>query len=131
MDVLEIVQTKMLDPQITLPTYLLAIEEVEQAIKNYCKIDKVPEELKFVEANMVVELIRYERAVTGQDSEDKSEEITIADVASISMGDTSISLGGKNTSSPITAAKKSHIPNLDEIVMNNTAQLNKFRRMVW
>jgi hypothetical protein len=26
---------------------------------------------------------------------------------------------------------KSHRPNLDQIVMNNKEQLNKFRRMVW
>jgi hypothetical protein len=122
MTALEIVVTKLGDN--TNPALCkLATEEVEQAIKNYCNIDKVPDELKFVWANMAIDLIRYEKAVKGNDTED----ISIADVASISMGDTSINLGGGGANS----AKKSHIPNLDQIVMNNKAQLNRYRRMVW
>lgn len=108
----------------------IAIEEVEQAIKNYCNIDKVPEELKFVTANMAVDLVRYEMAIVGENPEEL-EEISLADVSSIKIGDTSINLGNGSENAIADRARDSHNPNLDEIVMNNRAQLNRFRRMVW
>lgn len=103
--------------------YQVAIEEVEQAIKNYCNIDKVPEELKFVVANMAVDLIRYEQA-----AKDALEEISPTDISSIKIGDTSINLGKSSTTDSVHSRR---ISNVNKVVLNYTDQLNKFRRMVW
>ena len=35
------------------------VDEVEQSIKNYCNIDAVPEELKFVWISMVMDYFRW------------------------------------------------------------------------
>lgn len=129
MTVLEIVSTKT-NGKFDQATYLMAIEEVEQVIKNYCNIDKVPDELRFVWANMVLDLIRYEQAIHGENQEGLDEAST-SDIDSISMGDTSVSLGGGNQDNVVNRAKNSHNPNLDQIVMNYSQQLHRFRRMVW
>ena len=131
MTALEIIKVK--EPTLEIPdvTWLMAIAEVEQAIKNYCHIDKVPSELVFVVANMSVDLVRYQRATDPKTSA-AVDNVTAGDVSSISIGDTRITLGGEEKSSTTaTAARKAHIPNLDEIVMNNRLHLNQFRKMVW
>lgn len=131
MDVLQIVKLKEKSIQLVDSDWLLAIEEVEQAIKNYCNIDKVPEELKFVVANMVIDLVRYQKA-NDVEAGVELDNLGAGDIASISIGDTSIKLATNDeAASQSTAARKSHIPDLDEIVMNNRAHLNRFRRMVW
>lgn len=129
MTTLEIVDAK-LHNKVDDITCQLAVEEVEQAIKNYCKIDKVPDELKFVAANMAIDLIRYEQSITGENPEGL-EEISIADVSSIKIGDTSITLGKGTENTAVDRSRDSHKPNLDEVVLNYRAQLNAFRRMVW
>lgn len=129
MTVLEIVQAKLGESGASLsPLSLeLAIAEVEQAIKNYCSISSVPDALCFTWANMAVDLLRYELASSEGPNED--EEIDVGGVSSIRMGDTTINLGGANSS--YGRAINSHKANLDEIIMNHREQLHKFRRMVW
>ena len=129
MTLFEIVDAK-LHNKVDDVTCQLAIEEVEQAIKNYCHIDKVPEELKFVAANMAVDLIRYEQAITGENPEGL-EEIGVSDVSSIKIGDTTVSLGKGSENTITDRAKDSHQANLDEIVLNYKQELVRFRRMVW
>lgn len=129
MTLLEIVVAK-LHNKVDELTCQIAIEEVEQAIKNYCNIDKVPGELKFIAANMAVDLVRYERAIIGEDTEEL-DEISLSDVTAIKIGDTNISLGKGAESSVVDRAKDSHKPDLDKIVLNYKEQLNGFRRMVW
>lgn len=129
MTLLEIVVAKLHNKVDDL-TCQIAIDEVEQAIKNYCNIDKVPEELKFVAANMAVDLVRYEQAITGENPEGL-EEIGVSDVSSIKIGDTTVSLGKGSENTIIDRAKDSHKVNLDEIVFNYKQQLVGFRRMVW
>ena len=129
MTLLEIVVGK-LHNKVEELTCQIAIEEVEQAIKNYCNIDRVPEELKFVVANMAVDLVRYEQAIVGENPEGL-DEISLSDVSSIKIGDTSVNLGSGAESAVVDKAKDSHKANLDAVVMNYSQQLHRFRRMVW
>jgi hypothetical protein len=107
----------------------LSVKEVEQEIKNYCQIDKVPKELNFTWANMAVDLLRYQHAASGTAAE--AESFNLGDVSSLKIGDTSVNLGAGSATNAHNIAIKSHNPNLDDIVLNYRQQLNKFRRMVW
>lgn len=128
MTVLEIVRAKIKDAAITELDIQLAISEVEEVIKNYCNIDTIPEALKFTWANMSVDLVRYQYE-SNISADDVLAGIDASDVSNLKIGDTQIALQGNN--SERSKILKSHRPNLDQIVMNNKEQLNRFRRMVW
>ena len=128
MTVLEIVRAKIKDTAITELDIQLAINEVEEVIKNYCNIDTIPEALKFTWANMSVDLVRYQYE-SNISADDVLAGIDASDVSNLKIGDTQIALQGNNSERSKTL--KSHRPNLDQIVMNNKEQLNRFRRMVW
>lgn len=133
MNVLEIVNIKTSNINISNAEKLLAIDEVEQAIKNYCNIDVVPDELKFTWANMSIDLLRYmyESNLPENDGDINGDAISTGDISSLKIGDTTINLGSGSSTNAHNLAIKSHYPNLDEIVMNNKAQLQRFRKMVW
>lgn len=128
MTVNEIVRTKIKNEAITELDIQLAINEVEEVIKNYCNIDTIPDALKFTWANMAVDLIRYQYE-SNIGADDVLAGIDVSDVSNLKIGDTQIALQGNN--SERSKILKSHRPNLDQIVMNNKEQLNRFRRMVW
>lgn len=128
MIILEIVRAKIKNEAITELDIQLAINEVEEVIKNYCNIDQVPEALKYTWANMTVDLVRYQYE-SNISADDVLAGIDASDVSNLKIGDTQIALQGNNSERGKTL--KSHRPNLDQIVMNNKQQLNKFRRMVW
>ena len=128
MTILEIVKAKIKDAAITELDIQLAISEVEEVIKNYCNIDTIPEALKFTWANMSVDLIRYQYE-SNISADDVLAGIDASDISNLKIGDTQIALQGNNSERSKTP--KSHRPNLDQIVMNNKQQLNRFRRMVW
>ncbi len=128
MTVNEIVRAKIKDEAITELDIQLAINEVEEVIKNYCNIDTIPEALKFTWANMSVDLVRYQYE-SNISADDVLAGIDASDVSNLKIGDTQIALQGNNSERGKTL--KSHRPNLDQIVMNNKEQLNRFRRMVW
>lgn len=128
MTILEIVQAKIKNEAITELDIQLAISEVEEVIKNYCSIDTIPEALKFTWANMSVDLVRYQYE-SNISADDVLAGIDASDVSNLKIGDTQIALQGNNSERGKTL--KSHRPNLDQIVMNNKEQLNRFRRMVW
>lgn len=130
MTILEILNVKFKGTGIDETSKMLAIEEVTQAVKNYCNIEKIPEQLNFVIANMSIDLLRYQSSVASADTLDINN-IGVTDISSLKIGDTSIQLGEGSPTNDKLIAKKSHVPNLDEIVMNNKEQLQKFRRMVW
>lgn len=111
----------------------LAVDEVEQVIRNYCNIcatDTIPVELNFTWANMAVDLLKYTTASNTADA-GSGTEVDSADVSSIKIGDTQISLGGAGSTNQRAAALKSHSATLDALTLNYRAQLNKFRRVVW
>lgn len=124
----EIARAKIKTANITETDILLAVEEVEQAIKTYCNLEELPIELMYTWANMAVELAKYEYYIYASPT---SETIDLNDVSSIDIGDTKVSLQGGNKSSEKGRAVGSHRPSLDDIVLDYKAQLNRFRRMVW
>ena len=128
MTVNEIVRAKIKNEAITELDIQLAVSEVEEVIKNYCNIDTIPDALKFTWANMSVDLVRYQYE-SNISADDVLAGIDASDVSNLKIGDTQIALQGNNSERGKTL--KSHRPNLDQIVMNNKEQLNRFRRMVW
>lgn len=106
----------------------LALQEVEQAIKNYCRIPEIPEALKYVWCNMSIDLLLYNHE-SNTTPDDVLEAFDPSDVSTIKVGDTSLSLGDKYRNNQRSRTLQSHQANLDEIVMNYKAQLNQFRRL--
>lgn len=104
----------------------LALEEVEQAIKNYCGIPQVPEALKYTWCNMSIDLLLYNYEVNTA-PDDVLDAFDASDVSTIKVGDTSVSLGDKYRNNQRSRTLQSHNSNLDDIVMNYKAQLNQFR----
>ena len=125
MTVLQILQTRF-DSNTKQETIELAIEEVEYVVKNYCNIDTIPEALKFTLANMTEDLIRYR--IASDTSQQGSGSIDNSQIHSLKIGDTTVTLGDGNSAS---RDLKSHTPDVDTVIMNYKAQLQKFRRMVW
>ena len=118
----------------------MLVEEVELSILNYCNIAEVPDALKFVWANMVVDYWRYLCELVSSNESSKSEtepgsSTTSTMVTSIREGDTQISFAADPKSS---SSNTSYVGNartmagvLDSIVLNYVDSLNKFRRIVW
>lgn len=107
---------------------MLALEEVEQAIKNYCSIPQVPEALKYTWCNMSIDLLLYNYEVNTT-SDDVLDAFDPSDVSTIKIGDTSLSLGDKYRNNQRSRTLQSHNADLDKIIMNYSAQLNQFRRL--
>ncbi len=128
MSILEIVSLKVKSLAIVESDIRIAIDEIEDVIKNYCNIKEVPEALKYTWANMTVDLVRYQYTMDmGEDND--LDDINLSDISNLKIGDTQISLQGNNSIK--SRILKGHYPNLDNIVLNYRNQLNKFRRMVW
>lgn len=107
----------------------MSIAEVEQAIKNFCNIDSIPEGLVYVWANMVVDMAMYNIEL-----EKGADEIilgALSNVESAKVGDTDVKLGEKSSSTERAKLLNAHIVNLDNIVMNYRDSLYKYRRLVW
>lgn len=131
-DIYHIIMMKM--PKCDLPELEIKcyIQEVEQAIKNYCLIPSVPKALYYTWANMTIDLLNYTIAINTETSETDTDitNILSGNFGTIAMGDTSWKQGEADMSSPYYRAITSHSPNLDDIVFNYRQQLNKFRR-IW
>lgn len=85
------------------------IEKVEDTIRNYCNIKKIPTELNNTVLSMSMELYR---------SENFGDEETGKDIKSIQVGDTTTTL---ETNNKIDISK--------ELLKNYKAQINSFRRL--
>lgn len=86
------------------------MEDVEETIKNYCNINKIPDELLHTAYRMAIDLYQYGNA--------GGEETPLA-VSSVSIGGTSTSF-----SNATDAIKETILSNYEE-------QLNRYRRLVW
>ncbi len=128
MTVFEIVSAKLNNEAITELDINMAIDEVGEEIKNYCNIDIIPDGLRYTWANMAIDLAKYQYEVNNP-VDDILDALDATDVSTLKIGDTQIALGGNN--SERAKALKSHRPNLDQIILNYKAQLNRYRRMVW
>ena len=96
----------------------LAMEEVEVAFKNYCNRNDIPARARFLLANLAVDLLKSQHAADGNDGSD----IPAGELGSITVDDVSLSFD---------ASKRSHVVNLDDILLNYREQLNQFRKMRW
>ena len=95
----------------------LAMEEVETAFKNYCSRYDIPDQARFLVANLAVDLLKSQHG-GGSDGSD----IPAGELGSITVDDVSLSFD---------ASKRSHVVNLDDILLNYREQLNQFRKMRW
>lgn len=113
----------------------LAIEEAEQTIKNYCSITTVPDALRFVVANMATDILRYVYVTSIKQTLDVPEkELSTADLGSIQMGDTNISIATTQSilaQSADNKALQSRKPSLDQLVYNYIDALNQYRTFRW
>lgn len=86
-DVFEIVAAKTGGLGVTQERVAFAIEEAEAFIKNYCRIDELPEEICFLHANMAVDIL-----VRGKYS--SAAESMPEGVSELRIGDTTVRLAG-------------------------------------
>ena len=132
-DVFDIIRAKRPNMDIDELHLGYSICEIEQKIKNYCHIPKVPKALYYTWANMVLDLLDYENAYNSSISkevDDTVESILSGNYGTIAMGDTSWKQGEIDMSNPNTKALLSHTANLDDLILNYTKDLNEFRR-IW
>lgn len=132
MEIYNIVSQKLNNKAIGQKAIELAIAEVTQEVLNYCRIDTIPDELKFTLANMSVDLARFQYETARDVSDvDVLDIIDPSAIKTIKEGDTTITVSGSlsEASSERAKALKSHLPNLDEIMFNYKSQLQKFREM--
>lgn len=94
-----------------------AVDEVEQAILNYCAISTVPDALRFTVVNMSIDLLRYN---IKQNSTTPQDALDVSQVSSVKIGDTTISVRGDDKGGN----------RVSQVLMNYTSQLNHFRR-IW
>lgn len=106
-----------------------AIDEVEQEILNYCSISEVPDALRFTVANMSIDLLEFEAEKNKLAASADLSEVDLADVSSLKVGDTSINIGESRQDGIRKSKLNSHKSNLDDILMNYRAQLNRYRRL--
>ena len=128
LELVKIIKQKYKKVEFTDDDILLCLQEVEQAIKNYCSIPEIPEALKYTWCNMSIDLLLYNHEVNTT-PEDVLEAFDPSDVSTIQLGDTKIMLGDKYRNNQRSRTLQSHNANLDDIVMNYKAQLNQFRRL--
>ena len=129
--VVAIIESKVDKTKIDNDTIVLGIDEVEQYIKNYCNIHSVPFALRYVMANMVVDLLNYQYYKLHPETADTTNpsSLSLGDISDIKVGDTQVKLGSWGSTDERSTALKAHTPQLDEVLFNYNAQLNQFRRL--
>lgn len=123
-----IVRTKFKKFEMTDDELNMKLEEVEQAILNYCMIPCVPYQLRFIWANMTIDLLNYEFE-RNRNPEDIDDGIDPGDISTIKLGDTTVTLGDKYRSNQRSQILQGHVASLDDITMNYQDQLNRFRKL--
>ena len=113
----DIIKAKTSGTELTDVEINLAMEEVEVAFKNYCNRCDIPDRARFLVANLAVDLLKSQHAGDGDGS-----DIPAGELGSITVDDVSLSFD---------ASKRSHVVNLDDILLNYREQLNQFRKMRW
>lgn len=113
MTVLDIVKAKLDNPPPD-ERLVVYIDEVGQAIKTFCNRDDIPDELRYVHANMVVDFIRLKQK-NAPDAEPA--------VQSIKEGDVQVAFAVPEKSQGETE--------VESIVHSYKSALYKFRKMRW
>lgn len=86
----------------------LAILRAEYMVKNYCNIDSIPQELIYIVADIVTDIIKEKYSIKESDN-----------IKSIQQGDTTISFNSKEEVSI----------SIEDIVRGYSRDLNKYRRL--
>ena len=110
----------------------LMVDEVDQAIKNYCHIDNIPNELEYVRVGLCVDCIRYQDSnvpVKGDVELDTSKVSRVGPLTYLISGAVTYGFGNNKTNK--YDVSNAHIADLDSIMYNYIQQLNGFRRVVW
>lgn len=127
-NIYNIIQQKDRQRQYEEEDIILAIDEVERTIINYCQIEEVPDALRFTVVNMSLDLLEYQFERNKLPDEVGVADIDIADVTAVKIGDTSITLGS-GASSSRKKILSGHSAGLDRLTLNYREQLNRFRRL--
>lgn len=106
------------------------VDEVCQAIKNYCQIPNILYAMRYIVANICVDYILYCDEMAKEIDPDAELDLDPSDLASVKIGDVTVGLGDKYRSNLRKQTLNSHAPDLDSFLMNYTSQLNRFRR-IW
>jgi len=132
-EVLAITAARLAQYKINPPTDLESyVEEVEYSILNYTNLNQVPQELKFVWVNMLIDYFKWveQHATAKEASSKKSSTPTI--LSSLREGDTTLGFSADTSSVEYQASNAHKLSDvLDKIVMNYVDSLNRFRRVVW
>lgn len=123
--VYDIVQERLKDNPVGSALLRSYIEETETVITNYINRNYVPEPLRFVFVNMLMDLLKSE-ALNGNIDNEKLGDISIGTLSSIEDGDTTLKF---RTS--ITTATGAHTADVESLLYNYTAQLDKYRLLKW
>lgn len=115
MELIDIIKSKLPDPKPSDEMITVHIEEVGQAIMTYCNRDDIPTELRFVHANMVVDLINGEAKKANSEANQS--------VQSIKEGDVQVTFANTKLSASESAT--------ESILSNYQSQLNRFRKLRW
>lgn len=113
----DIIKAKTSGMELTDTEISLALEEVGIAFQNYCSRCDIPDRARFLIANLAVDLLRSQHA-----GDSDGSDIPDGELGSINVDDVSLSFD---------ASKRSHVVNLDDILLNYREQLNQFRKMRW
>lgn len=120
------IQTRLGDNLMDLDVLMDYVEETEICICNYINRNYVPEPLRFVFVNLVMDLLKSQ-ALNGNIENDLLSDLGPGAVSSIKDGDSEIKF---KTSSKNTGTG-AHIADIDALLYNYTNQLDKYRLFKW
>lgn len=95
------------------------VDEIEERIKHFCNINRIPKALYFTWASMVIDALKIEQSHIDEIAD------SITGGQSVKIGDVSISPA---KSDGITGTSKKVI---EEIVLNYKTDLVRYRKMRW
>lgn len=122
-DVWPIVKLRLdLEDESLKPVIDTYIAEIERRIKHYCNIQRLPDDLLYVWASMVIDAVRVDLP-----NVDEIEETVGGQDGNVKVGDTNSGSGG-GSSNGLTNTSKSVI---DKVVFDYRADLHRYRRMRW
>lgn len=121
--VYETVQNKLGDNRLGTIVLYNYIEEVGTSICNYINRDYVPDPLRFVYVNLVMDLLKSE-ALNGNIDNEHLSDVSTGTIASIKDGDSELKFSSK-------ANTQAHVGNVDSFLYNYTQQLDKYRLLKW
>lgn len=133
MEILNIITNKLQFHKIELPVEAIEglIPEIDQAVKNYCHLDELPEALLYVRANLCVDYIRYQQSSIPLEPTqlDTQQTQKVGPLTLVSAGDVTYQFGSVQASKSNLC--NSHLIDLDKFLLNYEKQLNPFRRLTW